>query len=87
MVAHVLAVASPIVGQPMADGRYVLSAVPAGRYRLHAWHARSPAHVRELEVPPAGMDSVNVQLDARGYKLVPHPNKFGQPYPKSRDRY
>ena len=55
--------------------------IARGRYALPAAH-------EGLVVPADGtVDAVNVQLDARGYKPVAHRNKFGRPYPASRDRY
>ena len=66
---------------------FTLPPVPAGRYQLHAWHERSPEVTRELVVPTGGIDSLDLQLDARGYTFKPHLNKFGQPYPQQGRRY
>ena len=87
MVAYVLALETPYHAQPGADGRYVIPNVPAGTYRLVAWHERAPQVTSEIVVPAAGLDGANVQLDARGYKRQAHKNKFGKDYKKGGDRY
>jgi plastocyanin len=73
--------------QPASDGSFTISAVPPGRYTLHAWHERSPAVSRPIEVPAAGLPKLDLQLDARGYQFKPHLNKFGRPYPQQGRRY
>jgi hypothetical protein len=55
---------------------------------LHAWHDRGGEQSTDVTVEADGKSDVTVQLDARGYRLVPHKNKFGQEYTNSgRDRY
>ena len=87
MVAYVLALETPYFAQPGDDGRFVIPNVPAGTYRLVVWHERTPQVTQELVVPARGVDAVNVQLDARGYKRQSHKNKFGKDYKKGGDRY
>ena len=88
MAAYVVAVATPWYAKAGADGRFSLSNVPPGEYTMHVWHERSAPQTVAVVVPAGGApDEVNVRLDARGYKPVPHRNKFGRPYPASRDRY
>ena len=88
MVAHVVAVATPYVTQAGSDGSFVMAGVPPGRYTLRAWHERGGARASALEVPSSGITGVALSLDARGYRPVPHRNKFGQEYaPAGRDRY
>ena len=56
--------------------------VMATRYfTLHVWHERSPQAVQELAVGPAGVSRLEIQLDARGFRWVPHKNKLGKDYP------
>ncbi|MDZ7631951.1 MAG: hypothetical protein U5K74_11575 [Gemmatimonadaceae bacterium] len=70
-----------------ADGS-ASPAVPAGRYRLRAWHHRGGEQTRELQVSADGGAEVTVALDARTYRFVQHRNKFGKPYPPDgTDRY
>ncbi len=86
--AYVFAVATPWYAKAGSDGRYTLPNVPRGEYTMHIWHERSAPKTVTITVPAGGSaDLVNVQLDARGYKPAPHRNKFGRPYPASRDRY
>jgi plastocyanin len=89
MVSFVLAVPGSLVAQPEGDGRFVLRSVPAGRYLLHAWHERGgDTVVREIIVPPSGVESLQIGIDARSYVAAPHLNKFGRPYVVMRaDRY
>lgn len=93
MSAFVVAVASPWVAQPAADGRFALAAVPPGRYLLRVWHERGGEHARPVVVgdatpAPADTAELAVQLDARAYRHRPHLNKFGQPYARtSGERY
>jgi plastocyanin len=88
MVAYIVAVPTPYVAQPNPDGRFTIASVPAGSYTVHAWHDRGGEQTSELTVAADGRSDVTVQLDARGYRFVPHKNKFGQEYTNSgRDRY
>jgi plastocyanin len=47
-----------------ADGRrhYVIKDVPAGTYRLRAWHERLPSQIREVVVPAQGEVRVDFTL-------------------------
>ncbi len=89
MVSFVVAVASPWRAQAGADGTFQIPEVPAGRYRLHAWHDRGGMHEREIEVAATGgRVQADVELDARGWRNVAHKNKHGRDYPpETRDRY
>jgi plastocyanin len=88
MVSFVIAVPGNAYARVGADGRFSMADVPAGSYKLHVWHERTPEIVEQLEVPPAGVRDLSVALDTRGFPATAHLNKFGQPYPASRaDRY
>jgi plastocyanin len=88
MTAFIVTVATHYFTQAGADGRFIISDVPAGRYTLRVWHERGGAQSRQLEVTEAGAPAVSVQLDARGYRSIQHRNKFGQEYTSAgRDRY
>jgi plastocyanin len=78
---------NPYYAQPSNDGSFSMPPVPPGRYQLHAWHERSVELTRDLMVPVGGVDTLDLQLDARGYKFQPHMNKFGRPYPQQGRRY
>jgi plastocyanin len=87
MVAYVVAVATPHFAQASPDGRFHLSDVQPGRYTLRSWHERGGETAREIEVTASGLAEVELTLDARGYRPVPHKNKFGQAYAPGSDRY
>ena len=88
MVAFIVAVPTPYVAQPNPDGRFTIGGVPPGSYTLHAWHDRGGERSSEVTVAADGRSDVTVQLDASGYRPMPHKNKFGQEYTNTgRDRY
>jgi plastocyanin len=87
MSAIVVVRDNPYFTQPGSDGTFSFPAVPAGRYQLHAWHERAPEMSRPLEVPPAGLENLTLELDARGDRFKPQHKKFGQPYPQQGRRY
>ena len=88
MVNFVIAVNTPYVARVNADGTFQLKSVPAGTYRLHVWHERTPESVQAITVASTGADGLAVALDARSYVAGPHPDKFGKPYATTRaDRY
>ena len=81
MVAFVLVTANRLSAQPAADGTFVIDDVAPGAYTLHAWHERAPEVVRQVQVTAAGALGIELQLDARGFRWVPHKNKYGEDYP------
>jgi plastocyanin len=88
MRAHLVVVPTTLWAQPGPDGRFVIAAVPPGRYTLRAWHERGGEAAQEITVGEAPVDAAPLTLDARGYALRPHKNKFGRDYPtRSGDRY
>ena len=87
MTAFVITLNTPYYTQVGDDGRFNIDGVPPGQYRLHVWHDRATATVRELTVPAAGVRNLREALDARGYKYVQHKNKLGQVYAASGERY
>jgi plastocyanin len=88
MTAFVISLKTPWYAQAGADGRFELSSVPAGEYRMTVWHDRATMDTRAITVPAAGLRDQRVTLDARGYKYAQHKNKFGKDYTSSSgDRY
>ncbi len=83
MVAYVLAVPSPYMVRPGADGRFAFANVPSGNYTLKVWHERGGMGSKLVALPGEGANLLTVQLDARSYLLVPHKNKFGANYTTS----
>ncbi|HEU5395979.1 MAG TPA: carboxypeptidase-like regulatory domain-containing protein, partial [Verrucomicrobiae bacterium] len=51
-----------------ADGNYKIPNVPAGTYKLEAWHERLPAEEKEITVSTNGEVKVNFTL---GIKNLP----------------
>jgi plastocyanin len=88
MSAFVVAVPTAYYAMPSEDGRFTIDGVPPGRYRLHAWHERSPEQTSLVTVGEGAAANLAVTLDARTFRPAGHLNKFGQPYPaQSRDDY
>ena len=87
MSAFVVVRDNPWFAQPGGDGSFTIRDVPPGAYVLHVWHERGGETTKNIQVPAAGLSSVVLQLDARGYRFTQHLNKFGQPYTQSGRRY
>ena len=51
-------------------GRYRIENVPAGTYRIKAWHERLPASTKTVVVPASGLVTVDFTL---GFAALPHP--------------
>ena len=51
-------------------GSYLIGNVPAGTYRLKAWHERLPSQSREITVPESGTMKIDFTL---GIKNLPTP--------------
>jgi plastocyanin len=50
----VLVLENPFFSLADAQGRFVIRNVPAGTYKLRAWHERVPGQVKEITVPADG---------------------------------
>jgi plastocyanin len=81
MTGHVVVVNTPWFTQAANDGRWEIAKVPAGKYTLVVWHERARPVETDIDVPVAGLASLETKLDASGFKVVPHKNKFGKDYP------
>ena len=64
----ILVLPNPYFATTDARGRYRLGPLPAGTYRLKAWHDRLPAEVQTVHVPAAGEVRVDLTL---GLKNLP----------------
>lgn len=58
----ILVVPNSFFASADAKGRYVIRNVPAGTYRLRAWHERLPAATKEVVVPAQGEVTVDFGL-------------------------
>jgi plastocyanin len=50
----VLVLENPHFASTDSHGHYLLTQVPAGAYRIKAWHERLPAQLKEITVPESG---------------------------------
>lgn len=80
MASFVVVVPVPWFGQASADGRWTVENVPAGKYTLHVWHERAEEQTQQVTVAREGTDVPVMQLDARGFVLAEHKDKFGKDY-------
>jgi plastocyanin len=89
MVAFVQVMAGRHFTQPAADGSFEITPVPPGTWVLHAWHERSPEVTQTVSVTTASASGIELALDARGFRWMPHKNKYGKDYPTNagRERY
>jgi len=62
MYAAIVVTASPWFQKPTADGSFSFSNVPAGRYRLTAWHKIAGLHKVDVEVPATGNVDVTIRV-------------------------
>lgn len=58
----ILVLPNPYFATADAKGRFVIKDVPAGTYRLHAWHERFPGQTKEVVVPAEGEVRVDFTL-------------------------
>lgn len=88
MSAFIVVTGTPWYAQPAADGSYSLSGVPAGDYVIHAWHERAAGEdTLSVHVTAAGAQVPDITLDARGFRVQDHMNKYGKPYARTGRRY
>jgi plastocyanin len=62
MYAAIVVTASPWFQKPSQDGSFSFSDVPAGRYRLTAWHKIAGLHKVDIEVPATGAAEVTIRV-------------------------
>ncbi len=60
----VLVLPNPYFATANAKGRFEIKNVPAGTYKLRAWHERFPSQTRQVVVPPEGEVHVEFSLGA-----------------------
>ena len=81
MSATVVVLDHPYFATAAKDGSFRIAGVPAGHYKLFAYHERSgeggPVMVK---VTAAGETTAHIALDASAFKRMAHKNKFGKDY-------
>lgn len=81
MSALVVVRDNPFFTTAAKDGSFRIEGLPAGDYKLVAYHERSGEGAPlAVKVPAAGAVTANVSLDATAYKRVQHKNKSGRSY-------
>ncbi|HEY6548983.1 MAG TPA: hypothetical protein VI589_13800 [Vicinamibacteria bacterium] len=81
MSAVVVVRDSPYFTQAREDGSFVLPDVPAGRYRIKAWHERASQEASaEITVPESGETGAKLVLDASSFRRIQHKKKDGKSY-------
>ena len=82
MSALVLVRDNPHFAKAAKDGSFRIEGVPAGEYKVRAFHERAgDGAVVTVKVAATGDSApLALSLDAESYKRVPHKNKFGKNY-------
>lgn len=62
----ILVLPNPFFATADKSGRYRIENVPAGTYKLKAWHERLPAEVKNVVVPESGEVQVQFTLGVKG---------------------
>jgi plastocyanin len=62
----ILVVQNPFFAATDKTGRYRIENVPAGTYKLKAWHERLPFEIKEVTVPQTGEVEINFVLGIKG---------------------
>ncbi len=81
MSALVVVRDSPYFAKVTKEGAFRIEGVPAGEYKVTAFHERSgEATPVSVKVPATGEATAALSLDAASYKRIAHKNKFGKDY-------
>lgn len=62
MYAGIVVTSSPFSAKPAADGSFSFRGVPAGHYRLLAWHKIAGLHHVDIDVPEAGIRDAQIRV-------------------------
>jgi len=62
MYAAIVVTASPWYARPAADGSFTWSNIPAGHYRLIAWHKIAGLFKTEIDVPESGKTEATIRI-------------------------
>lgn len=62
MYAAIVVTSSPFYGKPSEDGSFTWTNIPAGHYRVMAWHKVAGLYKAEVDVPEKGTAAVDVRI-------------------------
>jgi len=62
MYAAIVVTASPWYGRPASDGTFSWSNIPAGHYRLVAWHKIAGLFSTEVDIPESGTAHARIRV-------------------------
>jgi plastocyanin len=62
MYAAIVVTSSPWHGRPSPDGSFSWSHIPAGHYRVIAWHKVAGIHQAEVDIPENGAADVVIRI-------------------------
>lgn len=62
MSAYIIVLKNPYFALTVQDGKYIISNVPAGNYRLSTWHKNLKTVTKEITVPAEGTVKINFEL-------------------------
>jgi plastocyanin len=90
MSAVIVVLKTPYFAVSKRDGTFAIPDVPPGGYEMSVFHERATdAALRALEqhltVEPSDLELPTIPVSESGYLPAPHTNKYGQPYPRSKD--
>lgn len=85
MSATIVVTSSPYFTTADQSGNFLLPNVPSGSYQIRAYADEGQAE-QALKVGESPI-KVNLTIDGRNYKTVPHKNKFGKDYSPEDERY
>jgi plastocyanin len=81
MSAQIIVRDNPYFATAAKDGAFRIAGLPAGEYKVIAFHERSGEGTPvAVKLSATGESNVNLSLDAASYKRVQHKNKFGKEY-------
>ncbi len=81
MSAQVIVRENPFFTKAAKDGAFRIEGLPAGGYKIIAFHERAGEGAPvAVKVPSTGEATADLSLDATSYKRVQHKNKFGKDY-------
>lgn len=85
MAAFLVVVRSDFAARAPVTGEVLLEGVPPGRHILSVWHPKAEERGLGIEVTSGQESTIEVALDASGWRPQGHKNKYGKDYPPPDD--